>query len=580
MESPTKAKKIQSMLGRDFKVMATVGHIIDLPKKELGVDVENGFKPDYQVMPDKRDVVKAIKEEAKRYQPDDIIIMTDDDREGAAIGWFVANQIGLKNPRRGVFHEVTEAAVMKAVNQPGRLDLNLVNAQQARRILDRLVGYKTSPILWQKLPDIRESSAGRVQSVALRLVVDRENARREFKPQEYWSVHALYENGLSAEVIGTKKGSKTTPIGTLDKATAEAIQQALKAGTHTVLKVDGKKEKGNPPAPLITSTLLQVASSKLRFGTDTTQKLAQELFDKGHITYHRTDSVFIDPDAQTSALAYLKDRYGKDVVPIKPNVYANKSGAQGAHEAIRPTYLGSSPSDVTPQALQLYTLIGKYFLASQAKHAEFQRTTITLQCGDHVLKATGRVLLSEGYLRIMGTEDLKEAALPRMDEGSSLNLDKAQAKQHFTKPPDRFREDTLVKYLEERGIGRPSTYAAIVSKIKQKDFVTLEGRHLVPTPKGEAIDAVLRVDFPSVIREDFTAALEDRLDKIAAGELEWQELLTKFWTHFKGVLAKSHQAKPGEKACPACGSGMTKRAGKFGDFYACNSFALTGCRGK
>lgn len=580
VESPTKAKKIQEMLGANYKVLATMGHIIDLPSKELAVDVDDGFRPNYQVMPDKQQVVARILEAARGLGHDDIIIMTDDDREGAAIGWFIAEKLGLKDPLRGVFHEVTEAAIQKAITSPGHLDMNLVNAQQARRILDRLVGYKTTPILWQKLPNIKESSAGRVQSVALRLVVDRENERRNFVPKESWSVHAIYENGLSAEVVSVKKGGKAQKLPHLDKPSAEAIKADLTKAHHTVVKTDGKKEKGNPPAPLITSTMLQLASSKLRLGAEVTQKLAQELFEKGHITYHRTDSTMIAPEAQAVARDHLKAAYGADVVPAKANQYAAKSNAQGAHEAIRPTKLGKAPLDVSGQALELYNLIARCFLASQCKPAEFQRTTITLECGDYGLRASGRVLSFDGYLRVLGADDLKELTLPMMGSGEVLPLKTPAVQRHMTKPSDRFSEATLIKYLEDKGIGRPSTYAAIVSKIRQKDFVTLDGKHLVPTPKGETIDGVLRVDFPSIIREDFTAALEDRLDQIAAGKLEWTDLLDKFWKHFKQVLAKTNQAKPGEKACPACGAALREMEGKFGKFYSCANYRLSGCRGK
>lgn len=569
VESPNKAKTIRQILGSEYEVLATVGHFRDLPQRELGVDLEHAFAPTYVVHPDKQDVVTKLQMVKNRYPFERIFIASDADREGEAIAWHIAETIGLaiEQVQRMEFHEITPEGLKRALASIRPLDMDLVYAQQARRILDRLVGYKVSPIVQRRIPEEKQLSAGRVQSVALQIVVDRELAIRAFVPEESFSVHAHYE-GFEAELVQKKNALK-------ERADAEALAEALKHETHQVEAVKSKQTKRNPPAPLITSTMLQLASSQLKMDTDATTKHAKSLFEAGLVTYIRTDEPSVSPEFQQETLAFLAGQYGKELVPAKPNMYkAKTSNAQGAHECIRPTSLGDPPaalSSLDNGAQQLYRLITRVYLASQCVPALFDATEVKLKAGKHQLKASGRVIKSKGYLTLLDDRDTKEKELPLLEVGQVLDLLKTEVKQHWTKPPDRFTEATLIKYLEEKGIGRPSTFASMVSLILRKSFVAkIDKKHLAPTPRGERLDGELRRGFSTIINEGFTAQLETELDRIAASERPWQEFLAAFWQDFEPLV--------GTIPCPFCGA-PTRRvvSQKNGKEYLCCSKSREEC---
>ncbi len=552
VESPNKAKTIRQLLGSQYEVLATVGHFRDLPERELGVAVDRQFEPSYVYDPDKKDIVAKLKALKGRYQPQAIFVASDADREGEAIGWHIAETIGLpaKQVQRLEFHEITREGLQRAFKQVRPLNLDLVDAQQARRILDRLVGYKVSPIVRNRLPQEQQISAGRVQSVALKVVVDREHAIRNFTPTESWSVRAHYDAkpampSFEAEVVGKLAGGKAPKKQAIAKReVAEAIAQALRGLAHAVDRITCKETKRHAPAPLITSTMLQQAASLLKMGTDETTRHAKALFEAGLVTYIRTDDPSVSPEFQRETLSFLRDRFGAEVVPAKPNLHKAKSaGAQGAHECIRPTRLGETPGEgIEPRARQLYELITRAYLASQCRPAVFDATEVWIQAGEYVLKASGRVLKQRGYLTILDDRDAKETMLPALAQGQVLSLLRVEPKQHWSKPPDRFTEATLIKYLEEKGIGRPSTFASMVSLILRKEFVAkIESKHLAPTERGEKLDAELRNHFASVIHEGFTAQLEQDLDRIANAEERWGRFLEAFWASFSPLLETAQQ---------------------------------------
>ncbi|MDB5100843.1 MAG: topoisomerase [Cyanobacteria bacterium RYN_339] len=610
VESPNKAKTIRALVGREYDVVATVGHFCDLPVKEMGVDVANGFKPTYVYDPDKKDVVAKLRALRGQHAPSDILVASDADREGEAIAWHIARTIGLKpdQVRRAEFHEITEPGIRRALGSIRGLDLGLVAAQEARRILDRLVGYTVSPVVRDRLPEERDLSAGRVQSVALRVVVDRELAIRAFVAREYWSVHARYpwpgdaRRHWEAEVIGQLPVTKPKPIELPTQASATELAAKL-GGPHRVAKLTRRETQRKPPAPFITSTMLQKASSRLKMSTDETTRHAKVLFEKGLVTYIRTDSPSVSPEFQQETLTYLKGRYGAGVVPAKPNQYKAKGAAnsQGAHECIRPTVLATEhPDGIDPRAQALYALIRETYLASQCKPAKYDLTEAWLTCGDLVLKASGRVLKDPGFLAIFGEaaeeeeEEGQGGPLPVLAEGQEHTPMAIAPKQHWTKPPERFTEASLIKYLEEKGIGRPSTFNSMVAKIRERQFVGfMNKRYLQPTPKGEKLDAELRACFEPVIKEGFTAELETHLDAIAAKEEEWRGFLANFWEAFTPLVDAARvgtrpRPRGGAKAaggtgggeihdpnappCPKCQQSFTRRirSTKTGkDYYIC-----------
>jgi DNA topoisomerase-1 len=610
VESPNKAKTIRALVGREYDVLATVGHFCDLPAKEMGVDVANGFKPTYVYDPAKKDVVAKLRGLKGQLAAADILVASDADREGEAIAWHIARTIGLKptEVRRAEFHEITQPGIRRALGQIRGLDLGLVAAQEARRILDRLVGYTVSPVVRDRLPDERDLSAGRVQSVALRVVVDRELAIRAFVPREYWSVHARYpwpgdaRRSWEAEVIGRAPVSKPKPFELPDEASANELAAGL-GGPHRIAKITRRETQRKPPAPFITSTMLQKASSRLKMSTDETTRHAKTLFEKGLVTYIRTDSPAVSPEFQQETLSYLKAKYGAGVVPAKANQYKAKgaANAQGAHECIRPTTLDNErPDGLEPRAQALYALIRETYLASQCKPAKYDLTEVWLTCRDVVLKATGRVLKDPGFLAIFGEtaeeeEEEGQGPLPALAEGEEHTPKAITPKQHWTKPPERFTEASLIKYLEEKGIGRPSTFNSMVAKIRERQFVAfVNKRYLQPTPKGEKLDGELRTCFGPVIKEGFTAELETHLDAIAAREEEWRGFLAKFWDDFTplvdaaraGTRPRAYTPKGGKKPssgggeiadpnappCPKCQQSFTRRirSTKTGkDYYIC-----------
>lgn len=613
VESPNKARTIQALVGRDFDVVATLGHFCDLPVKELGVDVANGFKPTYVYDPDKAEVVKKLRALKGQYQPADILVASDADREGEAIGWHIARTIGLEpdQVRRAEFHEITGPGIQRALAAIRPLDLGLVAAQEARRILDRLVGYTVSPVVRDRFPQERDLSAGRVQSVALRVVVDREIAVGAFVTRQYWSVHACYPwpgdagRKWEAEVVGRGPVAKPKPIELADEATAMSLVPML-AGPHRIAKMANKETQRKPPAPFFTSTMLQRASIRLTMNTDETTRHATTLFERGLVTYIRTDSPAVSPEFQRDTLVFLRENFGAQIVPVKPNIYKAKSAsnAQGAHECIRPTRLDAArPDGIEPRALALYDLIRETYLASQCKPARYDVTEGWLTVGDVVLKANGRVLKDPGFLAIFGAAAEDDDAdpegqsrpLPSLVEGQTHTPTTITPKQHWTKPPERFTEAALIKYLEEKGIGRPSTFNGMVAKIRQRAFVeVVNKRFLAPTSKGDKLDAELRRCFEPVINEGFTAELEKHLDAIAARKEEWRAFLQAFWddlsplvgaaradAHSRSRASQDRQERsPGgndcrdENAppCPKCRQGFARRihSPKTGkDYYVC-----------
>lgn len=580
VESPNKAKTIRQLLGSAYEVIATVGHFRDLPEKDLGVAIDRRFEPSYVYASERHDVVAKLKALSKRYRPEQIFVASDADREGEAIGWHIAETIGLssRHVQRLEFHEITREGLDRAFAGVRPLDMNLVHAQQARRILDRLVGYKVSPVVRNRLPDDQQLSAGRVQSVALRVVVDREQAIRAFTPEESWSVHARYrdpsgaaEAGFEAELYAPLPGGRLTggrlprkqAIATREEA--EAIAQALRGASHVVSRVSRKEMKRNPPAPLITSTMLQQASSRLKMGTDEATRHAKALFEAGLVTYIRTDEPSVSPEFQKETLDFLRERHGAAIVPAKPNLHKAKSAsAQGAHECIRPTRLDANPGPgLDPRACQLYDLITRIYLASQCRPALFDATEAWITAGEFLLKASGRVLKQPGYLTLLDDRDAKETRLPSLTVEQVLAVLQIVPKQHWSKPPDRFTEATLIKYLEEKGIGRPSTFASMVSLILRKEFVAkVDRKFLAPTPRGERLDAELRKHFAAVIHEGFTAQLEADLDRIAGAQETWDHFLALFWEGFSplldaaqaGLLPRSRQTSgPSPKGQPRRG---------------------------
>ncbi|MEB3329235.1 MAG: type I DNA topoisomerase [Candidatus Sericytochromatia bacterium] len=578
VESPNKAKTLRVLLGSRWEVLATVGHFCDLPERELGVDVANGFRPTYVYAPERRDVVARLRGLRERYPPEAIIVASDADREGEAIGWHIARTAGLRpeEVRRAEFHEITEAGVQRAMRALRPLDLGLVAAQEARRILDRLVGYSVSPVLRDRLSGEPDVSAGRVQSVALRVVVDRELAIRAFVPAEFWRIHVTYawpgesSRSWQAELLGVGTPERHEALPLPNEAAAHEVAAALEATPHRLATLERREARRSPPAPLITSTMLQRAGARLGMGADEATRHAKSLFEAGLVTYIRTDEPSVSPEFQRETLAWLRARHGEAVVPARPNRFKAKagSGAQGAHECIRPTRLDDPRAErLTGREQALYTLIRDTYLASQCAPARYDVTEARLTAPRPggpalVLKAVGRVLREPGFLAIYGEAADEEegeggdrAPLPPLRVGETHAPTGVTPSQHWTRPPERFTEATLIKYLEARGIGRPSTYAAMVAKIKQRAFVeTIERRCLRPTPKGERVDGELRAHFTPVIQEGFTAALETRLDAIAARELEWRAFLAEFWASLTPLMEAARTAprsRPALESRPA-----------------------------
>ncbi|WP_456341617.1 type I DNA topoisomerase [Thermovibrio sp.] len=593
VESPAKAKTIQKYLGKDFIVKASMGHVVDLPENEFGVDIEKDFKPKYKVIKGKSRVLKEIKEAAKK--SDEVYLATDPDREGEAISWHIANalkRIKKEGIYRVRFNEITKKAIAEAVKNPDKIDENKVYAQQARRILDRIVGYTISPLLSRKFK--RALSAGRVQSVALRLICDREEEIRNFVKREYWTVEATFikdsqEFGAKAVAVDGKKLGKFD-IPSREKA--DEMVRRVSGKPFKVVKVERKERRRKPPAPFITSTLQQEASKRFGFPAKLTMQIAQQLYEGidlgservGLITYMRTDSTRVSDEAIKEVREFIARELGKESLPARPRSYEGKApkSAQDAHEAIRPTSVFRTPESVkkylTPEQYKLYDLIWRRFVASQTKDAVFNTVSADVEAGGVTFRATGSTLKEEGFLKVYPVE-FEEKLLPDLKEGEEVEAKEVKGVQHFTEPPPRYTEGTLVKALEEEGVGRPSTYATIISNIIQRGYVEKEKQRLKPTELGEFINSLLKKLFPKIVDVKFTASVEEELDKIEEGRKDWRELLKEFYFgEFKELLEKAEKELKGMKgeevgrSCPECGAPLLKVHGRYGTFIACSDY--------
>lgn len=641
VESPAKARTIRQIVGDEFLVESTMGHIMDLPERKFGVDLENGFEPEYVVRSKRKEVIKRLREMAQAAS--EVFLASDPDREGEAIAWHVAKVIKRPDAKRIEFHEITKPAVLHAIQHPREIDENLVNAQQARRVLDRIFGYTLSPLLWQKIK--RNLSAGRVQSVALRLVVERERAIQNFVPQEYWSITATlspedrdapFEARLvqigDRKVTTPERGEKAEgeepveqpPAEKIDKGVvienegqAKALVALLEQARYAVLKVERGERKRTPPPPFITSTLQQAASRHLGYNPTRTMRIAQQLYEGidlgpegtvGLITYMRTDSPRVSEVAQAQAADFIRQTFGEAFLPPKPRQYRARKSAQEAHEAIRPTSVFRTPEKVKPyltdEQFALYELIWKRFIASQMADALYDTLTVDIVArnghiptnsqedlpewltGAHefLFRATGRLLKFAGWLAIYQADEEEEETdsegmnIPELAEGELLRLLALNPEQHFTKPPARYTQATLVKALEELGIGRPSTYAPTVDTIVKRGYVELKGKQLVPTPLGVLVCDKLVQFFPDLLSVGFTAQMEDRLDEVEEGKQDWRETVRHFYEPFKEALdyAKERMNQEGglttDQKCPLCGATMLVKFSAYGPFLACERY--------
>lgn len=591
VESPAKVKTIKKFLGPQYMVQASVGHVRDLPSSSLGVDEANDFAPHYEVIDNKKNVVSELRAAASK--ADTVYLAPDPDREGEAIAWHVAELIRdkAKDIKRIQFNEITAKAVKEALANPRELNGHLFDAQQARRVLDRLVGYKISPLLWKSIK--RGISAGRVQSVALRLIVEREEAREVFKPEEYWLFKALLAAAVpppfKAELA--KVGGKKAVVS--NAAQAQDIEDAMAGKPFVVESVEEKERERAPQPPFITSTLQQAANQRLSYTAKRTMNIAQRLYegvelgDRGLtalITYMRTDSTRIADEARDAAKAFIEGSFGKEYLPKRARVYKAKGGAQDAHEAIRPVDVNITPDEVKPhlppEQYNLYRLIWARFVASQMAGARFHDTTATISCAHTQWKAKGERLLFAGFLAAMprGKEET-DAELPPLSAGQTLTLEKLDKEQKFTQPPARFSEASLVRELEELGIGRPSTYAAIISTLQDREYVSLKERHFVPTDLGRVVCSQLVEHFGKLMDVGFTAQMEENLDKVADGQEQWVELLRRFSEDFNPTLAAASKnmkslkgGMPANLPCPECGKDLLIKFGKAGAFLACSGY--------
>ncbi|MFZ5956124.1 type I DNA topoisomerase [Pseudomonas knackmussii] len=621
VESPAKAKTINKYLGNQYVVKSSIGHIRDLPtsgsasakdpaaaktrksaaeapalspkekaKRQLftrmGVDPEHGWKAKYEILPGKEKVIDELRRLAK--DADTIYLATDLDREGEAIAWHLREAIGGDDSRykRVVFNEITKKAIQEAFSHPGELDINRVNAQQARRFLDRVVGYMVSPLLWSKIA--RGLSAGRVQSVAVKLVVEREREIRAFVPEEYWEVHADLNSPRGEKArfeVVREKGEAFKP---LNEAQAMAALEKLKASSYSVAKREDKPTSSKPSAPFITSTLQQAASNRLGFGVKKTMMMAQRLYEAGYITYMRTDSTNLSADAIEMVRGFIDSEFGQKYLPVKPNFYSSKEGAQEAHEAIRPSDVNLRPTQLSGMerdAERLYDLIWRQFVACQMPPAEYLSTTVSVAAGDFELRAKGRILKFDGYTKVLPQQSKpgEDDVLPNMAQGEAMKLLKLDPSQHFTKPPARFSEASLVKELEKRGIGRPSTYAAIISTIQERGYVATHNRRFYAEKMGDIVTDRLNESFSNLMDYGFTAGMEEHLDDVAQGERDWKHLLDEFYGDFRKKLDLAEASNDGMRAnqptltniaCRECGRPMMIRTASTGVFLGCSGYSL------
>ena len=604
VESPAKAKTIEKFLGKDFKVLASYGHVRALPSKQGSVDIENDFEPNYAVLPDSKKHIQLIKKDLEK--ADSLLLATDPDREGEAIAWHLLAALGLNKGKsslpvkRVVFHEITKDAILNAVQNPRNISIDLVDAQQARSILDYLVGFNLSPFLWKK---IRYGlSAGRVQSVALRLICEREREIKSFVAQEYWTIGAQLANtagqNFTANLVEAGSG-KLGKFGIPDKEAADTILQALQGRDYSVEKITRSERKRLPAPPFTTSTLQQEAARKLGFSAKKTMSVAQKLYEGidvgegplGLITYMRTDSVVLSQQALKEAKEVITATYGPEYSLAKPRYFKNKAkNAQEAHEAVRPTYIEKTPGSIkqflTPDQIKLYDLIWKRTVACQMAEALLDQTSVDIDAGDgYKFRAAGTVIRFPGFMKlyIEGIDDEsgdKEGTLPPLQEKELLAIQQILPEQHFTQPPPRYTEATLVKTLEEYGIGRPSTYASIMNTLLERKYVTLEKKRFFPEDVGMVVNDLLVKHFTHYVDYNFTASLEEELDQVSRGEKKWKPLLSEFWVPFftllkqkEGEVTKSEATTEAtDEVCPDCGKPLVVKLGKFGRFYACSGY--------
>jgi len=598
VESPAKAKSISKFLSKNYIVKASMGHLRDLPKSQIGVDIENDFEPKYIAIRGRGELVKELKNAAKT--ADKVLLASDPDREGEAIAWHLAHLLGLDldDNTRIEFHEITKPTIQNAVKNPRRINMDKVDAQQARRVLDRLVGYKLSPLLWRKVK--KGLSAGRVQSVAVRLIVDREEEIRSFVPEEYWTLdaHLQCDEGSFFAKLIQKQGKKITIA---DKQQMDQVLKELKNAEFRILEVKHKEKKKQPTPPFTTSSLQQEASRKLNFSPKKTMMLAQQLYEGielgkegsiGLITYMRTDSVKISEIAQAEARDYIITNYGEAFYPEQPRKFSAKGRAQEAHEAIRPTSALRTPDSVkeflSKDQLRLYRLIWERFIASQMSAAVFDTVTVDVAAGDYLFRATASNLKFAGYLTVYeeSTDDPDKQENEQacfnnnLQQGQKLRLLELKEKQHFTEPPPRYTEATLVKKMEEEGIGRPSTYAPTIETIQTRGYVVKEDKKLVPTELGEIVVSLLKEHFPEIVDLEFTAHLEEKLDDIEEGNVSWKSVIRDFYGPFAKTLEIAEQKigrvkiedEESDQVCELCGRKMVIKMGKYGKFLACPGF--------
>lgn len=598
VESPAKAKTIKKYLGGNYEVIASMGHVRDLPKTRLSVDIKKKFAPKYEIIKGKEKLVEELKELAEK--SDKIFLATDPDREGEAISWHLAYILGLPldDNNRVEFNEITKNGVTNGMAHPRSINIDLVNAQQARRILDRLVGYKLSPFISQKIR--RGLSAGRVQSVAVRIIVDREEEIRKFKPEEYWTIDAKFipkgsRKSFSASLYSDANGK----IKIENQEQAEKIEQDLADAEYMITKVKHGTRRKTPAPPFITSTLQQEASRKLGFQSRRTMKVAQELYEgvdiegmgaTGLITYMRTDSLRISDVAKEEAAQYILNRFGEKFLPAKPRVFKTKSNAQDGHEAIRPSMPSLSPEDVkaslTSDQFKLYNLIWNRFMASQMSDCIQKTTQAEISAKEYIFKASGYYVDFEGfttlYVESKDTEEEKSTQLPPLEKDMPVKCKELKKNQHFTQPPARYTEASLIKALEEYGIGRPSTYAATITTITSREYVKREAKTLYPTELGEVMTNLLKERFPKIVNYKFTAQMEENLDEVEHGQEEWVELLDEFYSDFDKTLKKAKEEMEGVKLqlkedqtdiiCDKCGRQMVVKVGRYGKFIACPGY--------
>lgn len=599
VESPAKAHTIQKYLGPDYEVMASMGHVRDLPASRLSVDVKNDFAPNYENIKGKGELIKKLRAEAKK--SDYVYLATDPDREGEAISWHLAQLLKLDEtePNRVTFNEITKSGIKYGMEHPRCIDQQLVDAQQARRVLDRIVGYEISPFLWKKIR--KGLSAGRVQSVAVRLVVDREDEIRAFKPEEYWTLEALLQKqGVKAKPFLAKyygTGGKKCEITTEEQA--NALRAAAEKEPFIIKSIKMGTRQKNPAPPFITSTLQQDASRRFGFQAKRTMKVAQELYEGinlpdlgavGLITYMRTDSLRISDEALSAAHDYIQRTYGENYALAKPRTFRSKSNAQDGHEAIRPTMIDLAPAKIkeslSSDQYKLYKLVWERFIASQMAACVQDTVSTDITAGEHLFKAPGFSVRFDGYTRLyteaVDNEEEQETNLPRLEEGEHLTLKELKPNQHFTQPPPRYTEATLIRELEENGIGRPSTYAPTLSTILQRGYVEREGKALKPTIVGETVTRLMKEQFGKIVDVKFTAEMEQELDEVEAGKTEWVGMMHHFYDDFTDMLQSAEKNMEGTKmkipdeetdiVCELCGRKMVVRHGKYGKFLACPGF--------